>query len=131
MKAKLQEKCIPPSYKSQLFSNMINLKQITLSIVEYSVKFEEARLRCTEFHAKDQFDAYTCFVNGLRFDIQKMVNTRPNNIRSKESSLHNSLPIASPIESKASTSSIVCHKCPHKGHISSRCSQLALALDVE
>ena len=29
-------------------------------------------------------------------------NTRPNNIRSKESNLRNSLPIASPIESKAS-----------------------------
>ena len=32
MKAKLQEKYIPPSYKSQLFSNMISLKQITLSV---------------------------------------------------------------------------------------------------
>ena len=58
-------------------------------------------------------------------------NTRPNNIRSKESSLRNSLPIASPIESKASNSSIVCHKCHHKGHIASRCPQCALALDVE
>ena len=58
-------------------------------------------------------------------------NTMPNNIRSKESSLRNSLPIASPIESKASNSSIVCHKCHHKGHIASRCPQRALALDVE
>ena len=48
-------------------------------------------------------------------------NTRPNNIRSQESSLRNSLPIASPIESKASNSSIVFHKCHHKGHIASRC----------
>ena len=32
MKAKLQEKYIPSSYKSQLFSNVINLKQITLSV---------------------------------------------------------------------------------------------------
>ena len=54
-----------------------------------------------------------------------------NNIRSKESSLRNTLPVASPIESKASTSSIVCHKCHHKGHIASRCPQRALALDVE
>ena len=29
-------------------------------------------------------------------------NTRPNNIRTQESSLHNSLPIACPIESKTS-----------------------------
>ena len=58
-------------------------------------------------------------------------NTRPNNIRSQESSLCNSLPIASPIESMASNSSIVCHKCHHKGHIASRCPQRALALDVE
>ena len=50
MKAKLQEKYIPPLYKSQLFSTMINLKQITLNGAEYSVKFEEARLRCSEFH---------------------------------------------------------------------------------
>ena len=49
----LQEKYIPPSYKSQLFSTMINLKQITLSVAEYSAKFEEARLRCSEFHAED------------------------------------------------------------------------------
>ena len=47
MKAKLQEKYIPPSYKSQLFSNMINLKQMTLSVAEYSAKSEEARLRCS------------------------------------------------------------------------------------
>ena len=58
-------------------------------------------------------------------------NTKPNNIRSQESSLCNSLPIASPIESKASNSSIVYHKCHHKGHIASRCPQRALALDVE
>ena len=44
MKAKLQEKYIPPSYKSQLFSTMINLKQMTLSVAEYSAKFEEVRL---------------------------------------------------------------------------------------
>ena len=55
----------------------------------------------------------------------------PNNIKSKESSLRNSLPVASPIESKASNSSIVCHKCHHKGHIASRCPQRALALDIE
>ena len=73
MKEKLQEKYIPPSYKSQLFSNMINLKQMTLSVVEYSAKFEEARLRCSEFHAEDQFVVCTHFVNGLRFDIQMMV----------------------------------------------------------
>ena len=35
------------------------------------------------------------------------------------------------IESKTSNSSIVCHKCHHKGHIASRCHQRALALDVE
>ena len=40
-------------------------------------------------------------------------NPMPNNIRSKESSLRNSLPAAFPIESKASNSSIVCHKCHH------------------
>ena len=73
MKAKLQEKYIPPSYKSQLFSNMINLKKMTLSVVEYSAKFEEARLRCSEFHAEDQFAICTHFVNGMRFDIQRMV----------------------------------------------------------
>ena len=148
MKAKLQEKCIPPSYKSQLFSTMINLKQMTLSVAEYYAKFEEARLRCSEFHAEDQFSVCTRFVIGLRFDIQRMIrlhdphivddayqkaldfekfnrpssfahtgqsesqsmssdgNTIPNNIRSKESSLRNSLPFSSPIESKASNSSI-------------------------
>ena len=58
-------------------------------------------------------------------------NTRPNNIRSQESSLHNSLLVASRIESKASNSSIVCHKCHHKGHIASHCPQRALGLDVE
>ena len=58
-------------------------------------------------------------------------NPRPNNIKSQESSLCNSLPVASPIESKASNSSIVCHKCHHKGHTMSHCSQRALALDVE
>ena len=58
-------------------------------------------------------------------------NTRPNNIKSQESSFRNSLPVASHIESKASNSSIVCHKCHHKGHIASRCPQRALALDVE
>ena len=173
MKAKLQEKYIPPSYKSQLFSTMINLKQMALSVAKYSTKFEEARLRCSEFHAKDQFVVCTRFINGLRFDIQRMVrlhapltvedtyqkaleveklnrpssfahtgqsksqsmsldgNTMPNNIKSKESSLCNSLPIAYPFESKASNSSIICHKCHHKGHIASHCPQRALTLDVE
>ena len=51
MKAKLQEKYIHLSYKSQLFSNMINLKQMALSVAKYFAKFEEARLRCSEFHA--------------------------------------------------------------------------------
>ena len=32
MKAKLEENHIPPSYKSQLFSTMINLKKMTLSV---------------------------------------------------------------------------------------------------
>ena len=73
MKAKLQEKYIPPSYKSQLFSNMITLKQMNLSVVEYSAKFTKARLRCSEFYAEDQFALCTRFVNGLRFDIQRMV----------------------------------------------------------
>ena len=173
MKTKLQEKYIPPSYQSQLFSTIINLKQMTLCVAKYSAKFEEVRLRCSEFHAEDQFAICTRFINGLRFDVQRMVklqaprtiddayqkalevekfnrpssfahtgpsksqsmssdgNTVPNNIRSKESSLHNSFPVASPIEFKASNSSIVCHKCHHKGHISSRCPQRALALDVE
>ena len=173
MKAKLQEKYIPLSYKSQLFSNMINLKQMTLCVAEYFAKFEEAKLRCSQFHAEDQFAIYTHFVNGLRFDIQRMVklhaphtvedaykkvlkvkkfnrpssfahigqsksqsmssngNSRPNNFRSQESSFHNSLPVASPIESMACNSSIVCHKCHHNGHIASRCPQHALALDVE
>ena len=54
-------------------------------------------------------------------------NTRLNNIRSKEPSLHNSLPVVSLIESKASNSSIICHKC----HIASRCPQCALTLDVK
>ena len=45
--------------------------------------------------------------------------------------LRNSLSIASPIESKASNSSIICHKCHHKGHIASRCPQRSLALDIE
>ena len=58
-------------------------------------------------------------------------NTRPNNIRIQESSLRNSLPIAYPIEFKASNSSIVCHKYHHKGHIASRYPQRALTLDVE
>ena len=55
----------------------------------------------------------------------------PNNFRSLESSLRNSFPVASPIESMASNLSIVCHKCHHKGHIASCCPQHALALDVE
>ena len=58
-------------------------------------------------------------------------NTRPNNIRSQESSLSNSHPVASPIEFKASNSLIICHNCHHKGHIMSHCSQRALAVDVE
>ena len=60
-------------------------------------------------------------------------NTRPNNIRSQKSSLRNSLLVASPIEFKAINSSIVCHKCHHKGHIASRscCPQRALTLDIE
>ena len=58
-------------------------------------------------------------------------NTRPNNIRGKEFSLCNSFPVASLIGSKASNSSIVCHRCHHKGHIASRCPHRALALDVE
>ena len=52
---------------------MINLKKMTLSVAEYSTKFEEARLRCSEFHAEDQFAVCTRFINGLRFDIQRMV----------------------------------------------------------
>ena len=121
---------------------------MTLSVAKYYVEFEEARLRCSEFHVEDQFSVCTRFVNGLRFDIQRMIrlhaphivedayqkalevekfnkpssfahtgqsksqsmssddNTILNNIRSKESSLRNSLPFASPIESKASNSSI-------------------------
>ena len=50
-----------------------------------------------------------------------------DNTWSKESSLHNSLPI----ESKASNSSIVCQKFHHKDQIASHCPQRALALDVE
>ena len=46
---------------------------MTLNVAEYSTKFVEARLRCSEFHAEDQFSVCTRFINGLRFDIQRMV----------------------------------------------------------
>ena len=62
MKAKLQDKYIPPSYKSQLFFNMINLKQMTLSVAKYSTKLEEVRLRCSEFHVEDQFATTLIFL---------------------------------------------------------------------
>ena len=52
---------------------MINLKEMTLSVAEYSAKFEEVRLRCSEFHDEDQFVVCTHFVNGFRFGIQRMV----------------------------------------------------------
>ena len=74
MKTELKEKCIPPSYKSQLFSNTINLKQMTLSGAEYSAKFKEARLRCNELYAKDQFVVCTRFVNGLRLTFKGWLN---------------------------------------------------------
>ena len=45
--------------------------------------------------------------------------------------MRNSLLVASSIKSKASNSSIVYHKCHHKGHIVSHCPQRALTLDVE
>ena len=44
MKVKLQEKYIPPSYKSQLFSNMINLKQMILIVAEYSANLKKPGL---------------------------------------------------------------------------------------
>ena len=44
MKAKLQEKYIPPLYKSQLFSNMINLKQMILIVAEYSANLKKLGL---------------------------------------------------------------------------------------
>ena len=52
---------------------MINLKQMTLSVAKYSAKFEEARLRCSKSHVEDPFSVCIHFVNGLSFDIQKMV----------------------------------------------------------
>ena len=60
---------------------MINLIQMTLNVAEYSTKFEEARLRCSEFHVEDQFSICTHFVNSLRFDIQRMVKLHaPHNV---------------------------------------------------
>ena len=70
---KIARKIHSSIYRSQLFSNLINLKQMTLSVAEYSAKFEEARLRCSEFHVEDQFVVCTHFVNGLKFNIQTMV----------------------------------------------------------
>ena len=52
---------------------MVNLKQMTFSVAEYSTKFEETGLRCSEFRVEDQFAIYIHFVNGLRFVIQKTV----------------------------------------------------------
>ena len=78
----------------------------------------------------EKFNRPSSFAHTCQPKSQSMssdVNIMPNNIRSKESSLCNSLPIASPIKSKASNSSIICHKV----HIASRCSQRALTLDVE
>ena len=78
----------------------------------------------------EKFNRHSSFAHTGQSKSQSMSsngNTMPNNIRSKESSLRNSLPVASPIESKACNSLIVCHKC----HIVSRCPQRALALDVE
>ena len=72
--------CYESKAASKIHSSMINLKQVTLSVAEYSAKFEEARLRCSEFHAEDQFVVCTRFVNGLRFDIQRMVKLHPLHI---------------------------------------------------
>ena len=71
-------------------------------------------LKVEKFNRPSSF-AHTCQ------SMSSNGNNRPNNIRSKKSCLCNSLPVASPIESKASNSSIACHKCHHKGHIASRC----------
>ena len=46
---------------------------MTLSVAKYFAKFEEARFRCSEFHADDQFVVCIGFVNSLRFNIQRMV----------------------------------------------------------
>ena len=42
---------------------------MTLSVAEYSAKFEEAKLRCSEFHVEDQFAVCTCLlmVSGSTF----------------------------------------------------------------
>ena len=149
MKAKLQEKYIPPSYNSQLFSNMINLKQMSLSVAEYSAKFEDARLRCSEFHAEDQFAISTRFVNGLRFDIQKMVKLHaPHTV---QDAYQKALEVEkfnrpSSLYTQVSPSHSPCHQtiilgpitlgakslvCVTLGHIAFRCPQRALALDVE
>ena len=82
----------------------------------------------------EKFNKPSSFAHTSQSKSQSMSsngNTRPNDIRSQESSLRNSLPITSPIECMASNSSIVCHNCHHKGYIVSRCPQRSLALDVE
>ena len=82
----------------------------------------------------EKFNKPSSFAHTSQSKSQSMSsngNSRPNNIRSKESSLRNSLLVASPIESKVGNSSIVCHKCHHKGHIASCCAQRALTLHVE
>ena len=68
----------------------------------------------------EKFNRPSSFAHTSQSKSQSMSsnsNTRPNNIRSQESSLRNPLPVASPIKSKASNSSIGCHKCHHKGYI--------------
>lgn len=69
MKAKLKEKYLPPNYHGKICEQLVNLKQNSMTVVEYMQKFDELKTRSQI--VEDPGYTFARFKSGLRSDIRK------------------------------------------------------------
>ena len=77
MKKELKMKYLPFHYRQDIFLKIQNLKQLNLTVEEYSAEFENLMIKGDLQEAKDQSIAR--YLASLRFEISKTIQLQPYN----------------------------------------------------
>ncbi|KAK8923695.1 hypothetical protein KSP39_PZI019139 [Platanthera zijinensis] len=109
MKERLKEKYLPASYRGQLFEQLQNLRQGTLTVAEYMARFDELIVRSDV--SEEPIATASRFKAGLRADIRRELI--PHRLETVDQIFQLSL------------------ECSGRGHVAARCPTQNLLVEGE
>jgi len=75
MKQKVKEKYLSDSHKHHLLDKLHNLRQGSMSVQDYTIKFDDLTLHCEV--REDSYQAISRYRYGLRSDIHRACSFTP------------------------------------------------------